>query len=129
MIFVDSSFIISILLETDPNHIRAKNTWNNTPIEKLISENILMEVLTVVSQRKGRNFAIEAYHDISVDHKLFPVTTDRFQSGLKLFLNPKLQKDISLIDCITAAICHELHIKHILSFDSHFRKFGLIPVP
>ena len=129
MIFVDSSFIISLLLETDPNHIKAKKIWDKTDTEKIYSEDILKEVLTVVSQRKGRLFAIDAFDDLSIDQVILPVTTTRFQAGLKLFLNPSLQKDISLIDCITTAICKELKIRRILAFDNHFRFLGLNPIP
>lgn len=129
MIFVDSSFIISLLQETDTNHIKAKKTWDNTGAEKIYNEDVLKEVLTVVSQRKGRNFAIDAFYDISIGQTILPVTTERFQAGLTLFLDPKLQKDISLIDCIIAATCNELKIRQILTFDPHFRKLELTPIP
>lgn len=129
MIFVDSSFLISLLLEHDSNYHKARNTWLSVNEETVISEDILKEILTVVSQRKGRKSCIEAYRKIIEENILTAPDKEHFQSGLQLFLNPKLQKDISLIDCISAAICKKLRIKTILTFDRHFRTLGLTVRP
>lgn len=129
MIFVDSSFLVSLYLDTDSNYSRAKTYWPNIKEEKVITEDVLKEILTVISQRKGRSAVITAYQEIASDYTILPVTPIRFQAGLALFLNPKLQKDVSLIDCITAAVCKEMGIKRILTFDPHFRLLGLTPRP
>lgn len=125
MIFVDTSFLVALFWDIDPNTKEALNLWSKVDPEKIVSEDILKETLTVLSQRIGRDGAIAAYGKIVEELTVLPVHSDRYQSGLKLFLNPKLQKDISLIDCISAAICRELRIKQILSFDNHFKSLGL----
>lgn len=129
MIFVDSSNIISQFLEKDPNHTKAAEVWTKIKTGKIITDDILKESLTVISQRKGRLAATVAYQKLITENTLIPVSEARFQAGLKLFLDPQLQKDVSLIDCITAAVCHELKIRKILSFDPHFRAFGLKIIP
>ncbi len=125
MIFLDSSFFISLFVNTDSNYSRARNHYPTGKKELVSSEDILKETLTFISQRRGRKASIDAYQQILTDCALLPVSSERFQAGLKLFLNPKLSKDISLIDCTTVAICKELHIHEVLAFDKHFKEFGL----
>lgn len=97
--------------------------------ELVTSEDVIKETLTVVSQRMGKIASIDACQKILADYTILPVSHERFQAGLALFLNPKVQKDVSLIDCITVAICKELKTKKILTFDRHFKFFGLRPLP
>ena len=129
MIFIDSSFLISFALSTDYNHEKATKVLLPKQKEAYTSEDILKESLTIISQRKGKQFCIEFFDGIIKHLIVLPVTMVRFQIGLQVFLDPTLQKDISLIDCISAAICKELGIKRILTFDRHFRSFGLAVLP
>lgn len=121
MIFVDTSFLVAFFWDIDPNAGKTLNLWSKFDPEKVASEDILKETLTVLSQRIGRAGAIAAYDKIIEEFVILPVPSERYRAGLKLFLNPKLQKNVSLIDCISAAICHELGIKQILTFDAHFK--------
>lgn len=129
MIFADSSFLVALAVDIDPNHDKALRAIPIDDQGRVTSEDIIKETLTVVSQRKGRNFCIEFFDGISSEYIILPVSSDRYLTGLKLFLNPKLQKNISLIDCVSAAICHELGIKRILTFDGHFKSLGLKIIP
>ena len=130
MILIDSSFLISYSLDTDHNYKPAHKAFIGlTEEEQVITEDILKEVLTVISQRRGRKSCIKLYEQYIKKFKIIPVTDNYFQEGLKLFLNPELQKNVSLIDCISAAICHELEIKRILTFDDHFKLLGLKVMP
>lgn len=129
MIFADSSFLVALAVDIDPNHDKALRAIPIDDQGRVTSEDIIKETLTVVSQRKGRNFCIEFFDGISREYIILPVSSDRYLTGLKLFLNPKLQKNISLIDCVSAAICHELGIKRILTFDGHFKSLGLKIIP
>ncbi len=129
MIFIDASFYISLSLYTDTNHKKAVRIAPYIKQQKITSEDILKETLTVISQRQGKSTSMKVSNEIASDTKILPVTSTRFHSGLELFTEKDLQKDISLIDCISAAICHELKIKQILTFDPHFRSFGLKTLP
>lgn len=129
MIFVDTSFLVSFAIDQDPNHARALAV-GLVPSEHLqSSEDIMKETLTIISQRKGKQFCREFYQDISGYLTIVPITTVRYAAGLTRFLDPKTPKDISLIDTITASVCHELGIRRILSFDRHFRNLGLTVIP
>lgn len=129
MIFVDTSFLVAFFGDIDPNAGKALEFWSKVGPEKVTSEDILKETLTILSQRVGRAGSIAAYDKIIEEFIILPVPSERYRAGLKLFLNPKLQKNVSLIDCISAAICHELGIKRILSFDGHFKALGIKTLP
>ena len=129
MIFADSSFYIAIAISTDPHHSKASEFATIVKNQVCTSEDVLKETLTIVSQRLGKAQSIEFYDTLLPTTEIIPVTQNRYDIGLDLFLNPKLQKDISLIDCTTAAICNELKIKRILTFDPHFKSLNLTPLP
>lgn len=128
MIFIDASFFISFAIDTDPNHTKALTNFP-TKQNRITSEDVIKETLTVISQRKGKKFCIDFFDGIKEDTTILPISSQRYQEGLKLFLDPGLQKDISLIDCISAAVCKERGMKKILTFDRQFRSFGLTVVP
>ena len=129
MIFIDSSFLIALYFDRDPHYAKARRAWGHISGQTCVSEDILKETLTVLSQRNGKLGCIVAYQKIRKESTLLPQQSHYLQSGLQLFLDPRLQKDISLIDCISAAICKELKIKRILTFDRHFRSLGLTVLP
>ena len=129
MIVIDTSFFIALFLERDPHASKAEEIYPTINEEKVVTEDILKETLTIVSQRVGKTGSIDAYRRITGDCTILPVSPDRFASGLTRFLDPKTPKDISLIDCITSAVCKELGTKRILSFDRHFRRLGFTVIP
>lgn len=129
MIVIDTSFFITLFLAKDPHAFKAEALYPTIQEEKVVTEDILKETLTIVSQRVGKAGSIDAYRRIAGDCTILPVSPDRFAAGLTRFLDPKTPKDISLIDCITAAVCHELGTKRILSFDRHFQRLGLSIAP
>ena|SRR3989338_10969246 len=129
MIFADSSFLITLAMDIDPNHNKALGAIPVDDQGRTTCEDVIKETLTVISQRKGKKFCIEFFDGISREYVILPATSERYRAGLKLFLNPSLQKNISLIDCISAAVCHELGVKRILTFDGHFKLLGLKVVP
>lgn len=129
MIFADSSFLIALAIDIDPNHDNALGAIPADDQGRTTCEDVIKETLTVISQRKGRKFCIEFFDGISREYIILPVTSERYRAGLQLFLDTKLQKNISLIDCISAAICHEMGIKRILAFDGHFKMLGMKTLP
>lgn len=129
MIFIDSSFYISLTVHSDSNHRKAEQLAKHITVKKITSEDILKESLTVVSQRKGRATAMRLYEQILTDTEILSITSDRFHRGLDIFLRTELQKDISLIDCITAAIAAEIGVTTILTFDRHFKTMGFTVRP
>ncbi len=129
MIFIDASFFISFAVDTDTNHAKASKQFPDQGKKPVTTEDIIKETLTVISQRKGKGFCIDFFNGIRDEIIILPVSTERYQEGIKIFLDPQLSKDISLIDCISVATCKKLRITTILTFDRHFKALGLTVRP
>src|SRR3989337_4561953 len=106
MILIDTSFYISLSFEHDSNYKRAKKIKVNLK-NKATTEDILKETLTLISQRKGKKASIRFYNYLLEDTEIFPVESKHFELGLQIFLDPKLNKKISVVDCTTAAVCKD----------------------
>lgn len=124
MILVDTSYYISYLIETDSNYNTAHTLANKINLPLTTTEDVIKESLTVISQRKGKSASISFYQDLVSATKVITPTTADFQTGLKIFLDKNLQKDISLIDCIISAIYKRTRASAILTFDPHFTSLG-----
>ncbi|MBI4064830.1 type II toxin-antitoxin system VapC family toxin [Candidatus Gottesmanbacteria bacterium] len=122
-ILIDASFYVSLALDTDTNHLKALKMVPKVIDFKVTTEDFIKETLTIISQRKGKRFCTSFYNSI-LDTEVYPVTTSVFQSGLRIFLGSKLNKDISLIDCIGSVVYKEVGASGILTFDSHFKDLG-----
>ena len=128
-VIIDSSFYVSLAIDGDINHLRAHLAAKKITGAKITTEDFLKETLTVVSQRQGKQAAGIFYQYVISDTEILPVTTELFYIGLKKFLSPKLNKNISLIDCIGAAVYEDIRADAIASFDDHFKLLGLKVVP
>src|SRR3990170_1110086 len=128
MVLIDTSFYISLSFEHDANHKKAQKIIPYLK-DKVTTEDILKETLTLISQRKGKKASIRFYNYLLEDTEIFPVESKHFELGLQIFLDPKLNKNISVVDCTTASICKEKGILKIVTFDSHFKSFSLKTTP
>lgn len=129
-VLIDSSFYISFAYWNDSNHQRALTFYPKyKAFQKLTTEDFLKETLTTISQRLGKKASIELYDLIAQDTEVISISSTHFQAGLHLFLDPKRQKDISLIDCIAVAVVEDIGTDAILAFDRHFSSLGLKILP
>lgn len=125
-LIIDSSYWISFFWSDDPNHTKSNKIAQivSGKYVLLTSEDILKETLTVISQRCGRLESQKAYEAICNQCEILPTTKEVFQMALQHFFNPKLQKDISVIDCEIAIMTKTNNIRYVLTFDPHFRYLG-----
>ena len=128
-LIIDSSFYVSLALDTDSNHLRAHLAAKKITGTKFTTEDFLKESLTVVSQRQGKQASRIFFEYVISDTEILPVTTRLFHIGLEKFLQPELNKNISLIDCIGAATYEDIRADAIASFDSDFKLLGVKVIP
>ncbi|MBI2405174.1 PIN domain-containing protein [Candidatus Gottesmanbacteria bacterium] len=129
-ILIDSSFYISFAYWHDSNHQRALALYPKyKTFQKLTTEDFLKETLTTISQRLGKKASIELYELISQDTEVISISPAHFQAGLRLFVDPRRQKNISLIDCIACAVAEDIATDAILTFNRHFLSLGLTVIP
>ena len=126
-VFVDSNIFIGVLNKRDALHEKALGVWETLKKEQcclVVSNGIVSEVITVLSQRAGKEKALDFAYSIYFDdkHKIEMVRLDK-TIELKALRHMEMtaSKNMSFIDATNIAIM-ELHgIKRIASFDKEFR--------
>ena len=130
-LIIDTSFWISLFWPEDTNHSPAQKKAQQISgkYNLYVTDDILKETLTVISQRCGKKESHQAYNAILDQCYVLPTNHEDFNNALPIFFNPKLQKNISVIDCEIANTAKEKGINFILSFDPHFKSLALTPLP
>lgn len=120
-LLIDSNFVIALYNPVDNLHRKAKQIserLKSMRYKMYISEYIFLEIVTVLSQRGGREIAIQAGKDllrekdfvfIQINEELHKITWQIFQEIKK--------KDISFVDCSILAAMRFFNIKKLLTFD------------
>lgn len=121
-VFVDANYFIALFNETDSLHQKAKEigaVLDRNKQSLIISNFIFLEIVTVVSLRRGKETArvvgsslLEAPH-IEMIH----VGSALHQRSWKLFEKVE-QKNISFVDCSTAILMEDENIHTLLTFDT-----------
>lgn len=121
-VFVDANYFIALFNETDSLHQKAKEIGAMLDRNKqslIISNFIFLEIVTVVSLRRGKETArvagsslLEAPH-IEMIH----VGPALHQRSWKLFEKVE-QKNISFVDCSSALLMEDENIYTLLTFDT-----------
>lgn len=134
-LFIDTNFICAVYNENDSLHKKAHKLQElleqYTPV---ISNFILLETYTVLSQRISKQFAISFGERIRQKHEyaLFWVDKRLEQEIWKIFISIS-NKNVSYVDASTLTIIKKEKITHLLSFDQSFnnlqKKFGFTLIP
>lgn len=118
-IFIDSNFFIALNNPSDSLHLKAKQASGqllNENINLFITNMIFLEVVTILSQRTNRNFAIKVgkklliyEHFIMIDNTIQERSWEIFQEIDK--------KNMGFIDCSILAVMEKESIDTLLTFD------------
>lgn len=123
MIFIDTSFYLSLLNSKDNNHKKALETGSHYKDEIYVtSQAILGEVLTVGSQRIDKKLTIQFVEEILKSQTRTILETREYIDEAFLIFKKIKSKNISWVDCYSLAIMKKLKIKKALSFDKHFKQ-------
>lgn len=126
-IFLDTSFLISLLLEEDTNHEKARDIANNLKIKSVefyINYLVFSECLTILSQRKSKAFAVSFGKTVKTEKEI-RILEDKEEIKEKtweIFQSVK-DKNVSFADCSILASLEEEKISHLATFDKHFKEF------
>jgi predicted nucleic acid-binding protein len=135
-IFLDTSFLFAYYNADDEDHDEAVSlsiclSQNN--IVCVISDYIIDELLTLLSSLVGKSKAIKLCNDLIDDIKdgffiLIYIDYDIFNEALRTFIQFK-DKEWSFTDCTSYTIIKRDGIDKAISFDEHFRQFGIEILP
>jgi predicted nucleic acid-binding protein len=120
-VFVDSNYFIALFNTSDALHSEATSiaeSMVDQNVRLYISNYIMIEVLTVLSQRVGKRAATLAIDSLSNDEqiKTIHITKELHQQSLDIFRSME-PKNVSLVDCSILAILDYVNIKQLLTFD------------
>ncbi len=128
MIFLDSSYILSLIFENDINHLKAMQIRYVLEDEaKMINNTVLNEVLNSIDPNNSKieiNYIINRLLSL---HKIDFLNYDDYITSIKIFRY--YNQSINFSDCTILKSMFENNINQIISFDSDFDKIkGIINV-
>jgi predicted nucleic acid-binding protein len=127
MIFLDASYLISLIFDGHDKHEKAKQLYEEMDNkEKIISKLVIAEVITVLDKKLKVNKELikYAYNYLNED---FNIIDDYvfFDSAMEEVLKTE---HLGFFDCIYITIMKKLEIEELATFDRDFNKIEGIKV-
>ena len=125
MIFVDTTFLIALLIKTDPLHEKALEISETIRERKVINNTVLNETLNAFTGKGGKagkelyQFILEMFDIIYLDEK-------DYENAIDIYLN--FNSSINYSDCTILSSMVKNKINRIVTFDSDFNKIKGINV-
>jgi predicted nucleic acid-binding protein len=124
-IFADAAFYVAAFNPDDAFHAAARrfsDTYNGAVVT---SEFVLLEVGNFFSRPRDRALFCQFMADIRADRQTTIIGCSRewFDRGFNLF-QARLDKEWSLVDCISMEIMSRRKLRRILTTDHHFEQAG-----
>jgi predicted nucleic acid-binding protein len=127
-LFLDSAFVIALVLKSDQNYPDAQVTWNRVTGERrrfVTTTFILDEAVTFLSHRRQHALAVQIGELLlrSPTIEMVDVERELIEQGWKYFVRHD-DKTYSLTDCISFVVMRQHGIAGALTFDAHFEQAG-----
>ena len=124
-IFVDTSYVVALLNHRDQYHEHAlalADRLEDRPL--LTTDSILLEIGNALA-RGFRAQAVEVIGDFlsSADVEVVRLTPHLFDQAYSLF-GSRMDKEWTLVDCISFLVMKEAKSTEALAFDRHFPQAG-----
>jgi predicted nucleic acid-binding protein len=126
-VFIDSNFFIALFNPADSNHARANalaQQLESRRDQRIISNFIFLETVTVLAQRRGKAVAREVGNILQTDSLVTIVVVNEELNEATWRIFEKVEdKNISFVDCSTIALMRAENIQTLLTFDlTDFKK-------
>ena len=125
MIFVDTTFLIALLIKTDPLHEKALKIGGTIHEKKVINNTVLNETLNAFTG-KGGKAGKELYQVILEMFDIIYLDEKDYENAIDIYLN--FNSSINYSDCTILSTMIENKINRIVTFDSDFNKINGIDV-
>jgi predicted nucleic acid-binding protein len=125
-VFLDTSFSVALVTTKDDYHIQAvrlSERLKQDGASIVTTQLIIAEIGSYLSNRLDKRAALLLFDLIDVDpqFEVVPISTELLKKGIELF-RQRLDKDWSLVDCISMIVMQERGIVDALTTDHHFRQ-------
>ncbi|MBQ6629694.1 MAG: type II toxin-antitoxin system VapC family toxin [Methanobrevibacter sp.] len=125
MIFVDTTFLIALLIKTDPLHEKALEISETIHERKVINNTVLNETLNAFTG-KGGKVGKELYQVILEMFDVKYLDEGDYEDAINIYLN--FNSSINYSDCTILSTMIKSKINRIVTFDSDFNKIKGITV-
>lgn len=119
-IFIDTSYIVGLLVEEDQWHKRAKEL---IPLidkkEKIISLSIVNESITLINKKRGVEDSKQAYKIILDNFTIIDENMNLYTESMNTLIK---YHSLSLTDSVIVELMKNHNIVEIVSFDEDFDK-------
>ena len=119
MIFVDTSFLIALLVKTDSHHEEALKIAESIHERKVINSTVMNETLNAFTG-KGGKIGKELYQIIEEMFDIEYLNQSDFEHAMEIYLH--FDSSINFSDCTILSTMIRNKIDKIISFDSDFEK-------
>lgn len=125
-VFVDTSALIAVIDRADEAHASARVIWRQL-IEQdaqLVSTNyVLVETNALIQRRLGMQFVHALEEQVVPLLDLIWIDKTLHDAGLTT-LRAANRRQLSLVDCVSFALCRQSRIQSVFAFDAHFSEQG-----
>lgn len=126
-LFIDSDALIGLHYIYDALHkpvLKILDTISLSDYASYLSWNVILEALTVISQRVSKKHAIGVLDEFrSGKYTIIHPDDDLIASAEEIFRSIR-SKNVSYSDCVSFAVMRRYGIQRVFSFDVHFKKQG-----
>ena len=119
MIFVDTSFLIALLVKTDSHHEKALKIAESIHERKVINSTVMNETLNAFTG-KGGKIGKELYQIIEEMFDIEFLNQSDYEHAMEIYLH--FDSSINFSDCTILSTMIRNKIDKIISFDSDFEK-------
>ena len=127
-IFVDTSAFLSYLIRDDRNHPAAARIMQAVAQEEteLVTTNYTMLETTALLQRRLGLAAVKDFQEAIMPLlTIIWVDAALHDLGVTAVLTAN-RRQLSLVDCISFAVCRQRGIRRVFAFDQHFAERGFV---
>ncbi len=125
MILLDTSAIVALANDRDPNHARAKERMSRCLAEGeelLIHNYIVAEAVAVLQRRIGNRPALGFLEQVA-GFEMHWLTPEDHAEAVALFVQ-RNRRGLSLVDCASFVVMRRYGVTHAFAFDADFEREG-----
>lgn len=125
-VFIDSNYFVALFNPSDnlyPKALKIAKKIDKEGVLLVISNLIFLEIVTILSQKRGKRVAIETGEYLLSNPQITLIHIDEMlqRDSWNIFKEIK-NKDVSFVDSSNIAVMKSEGINEILTFDIQFKK-------
>jgi uncharacterized protein len=128
--FLDTSYAIALVSESDRHHTRADALADQIETDKtrlVTTRAVLLEIGNALAKQRVRGVAVRLLASLEADPNvtIVPLTDSLYARAFELYRN-RPDKDWGMVDCISFVVMSELKLTEALTADEHFEQAGFV---